>query len=121
MIFFALGSFCINALRHVRLGLAAPLRPVSEIANEEMTPTTQVRCAPAVILHMEPDKLPYTDTRSALNAAEEALALICRLRRISIDSLSDAELGEFYFNALEDELGGGALVKKSEVNRWTGV
>jgi hypothetical protein len=48
---------------------------------------------------MELDKLGYTDTRSALNAADEALQLI------PLDSLSDTELGEFFFNSLEDEIG----------------
>ena len=60
---------------------------------------------------MELDKLGYTDTRSALNAADEALQLLCRLRQIPLDSLSDTELGEFFFNALEDELGGNAFKK----------
>jgi hypothetical protein len=36
------------------------------------------------------------------------LELLCRLRQIPVGSLSDAQLGEFFFNALEDELGGGA-------------
>jgi len=38
------------------------------------------------------------------------LELLCRLRQIPLDSLSDAELGEFFFSALEDELGGGAYL-----------
>jgi hypothetical protein len=59
---------------------------------------------------MDLDKLGYTDTRSALNAADEALQLLCRLRQIPLDSLTDTELGEFFFNALEDELGGGAYI-----------
>ena len=121
MSLLAIGSLCLDAFRHVRLGLSASLIDRNDWADRAPHRNAKVCSVPAVILHMEPDKIPYTDTRSALNAAEEALALICRLRRISIDSLSDAELGEFYFNALEDELGGSALVKKSEVNRWTGV
>ncbi len=111
MIFLALGSLFINVLRHVRLGVSAPVCVGLDWTDDEPECATKVRPAPAVIRHMEPDKIPYTDTRSALNAAEEALALLCRLRRISVDSLSDAELGEFYFNALEDELGGGATKK----------
>jgi hypothetical protein len=63
-----------------------------------------------VISLMKLDKLSYTDTRIALNAADEALELLCRLRQIPLDSLSDAQLGEFFFNALEDELGGGAYI-----------
>jgi len=59
---------------------------------------------------MKLDKLAYTDTSSALNAADEALELLCRLRQVPLDSMSDAELGEFFFNALEDELGGGAYL-----------
>jgi hypothetical protein len=68
----------------------------------------KARSTRADIALMKLDKLAYTDTRSALNAADEALELLCRLRQIPLDSLSDAELGEFFFNALEDELGGGA-------------
>jgi hypothetical protein len=64
----------------------------------------------AVISFMKLDRLTYTDTRSALNAADEALESLCRVRRIPLDRLSDAELGEFFFNALEDELGGGAYI-----------
>ena len=109
MSLIALGSLCINALRHVQLGLGAPLFDGNDVKDDARYRDTKVCSGPAVILHMEPDKIPYTDTRSALNAAEEALALLCRLRRISIDSLSDAELGEFFFNALEDELGGSAV------------
>lgn len=107
----AIGSVCFNALRHMRFALAAPRLGVAGFSSDEWAPIPKVRASRAVIGHMEPDKIPYTDTRSALNAAEEALRLICRLRRISIDTLSDAELGEFYFNALEDELGGGASKK----------
>ena len=59
---------------------------------------------------MDLSKLPYTDTRSALNAADEALELLCRLRGIPLDSLADAALGEYFFNALEDELGGAAYL-----------
>lgn len=72
----------------------------------------KVRHVLAVILAMELDKLTYTDTRSALNAADEALELLCRLRQIPLDSLSDAALGEFFFNALEDELGGAAYLNE---------
>jgi hypothetical protein len=46
------------------------------------------------------------DISSALDAADEALELLCRLRLIPPDSLSDAELGEFFFRALESEFGG---------------
>ena len=46
---------------------------------------------------MDLSKLTYTDTRSALNAANEALELLCRLRGIPLDSLSDAELGAYFF------------------------
>ena len=42
---------------------------------------------------------------SALDAAGEALELFCRLRHIPIDSLSDTQLGEFFFRALESEFG----------------
>jgi hypothetical protein len=59
---------------------------------------------------MRLDKLVCTDTRSALNAADEALELFCRLRQIPLDSVSDAELGEFFFNGLEDGLGGAAYL-----------
>jgi hypothetical protein len=41
----------------------------------------------------------------ALDAADEALELLCRLRQIPIERLTDAELGEFFFNALESEFG----------------
>jgi len=70
----------------------------------------KARSTRAVIALMKLDKLAYTDTRSALNAADEVLELLCRLRQIPLDSLSDAELGQFFFNALEDELGGGAYL-----------
>ena len=49
-----------------------------------------------------------TAFRNLVIAADETLHVLCRLRQIPLDSLSDAELGEFFFNALEDELGGGA-------------
>jgi hypothetical protein len=70
----------------------------------------EARSTRSVITLMKLDKLAYIDTRSALSAADEALELLCRLRRIPIDSLSDTELGESFFNALEDELGGGAYL-----------
>ncbi len=68
----------------------------------------KARSTRALIALVNPDKPAYTDTRSALNATDEALELLCRLRRIPVGSLSDAQSGEFFFNALEDELGGGA-------------
>jgi hypothetical protein len=41
----------------------------------------------------------------ALDAADEALELFCRLRRITPENLSDTDLGEFFFNALQSEFG----------------
>jgi hypothetical protein len=49
-------------------------------------------------------------SRDIVRAAGETLELICRLRGIPVDSLSDAALGEYFFNALEDELGGAAYL-----------
>jgi hypothetical protein len=46
------------------------------------------------------------DISNALDAADKALDLFCRLRHIPLDSLSDAQLGEFFFRALESEFGG---------------
>jgi hypothetical protein len=54
---------------------------------------------------MNTNKPSPEDIGNTLDAADEALALFCRLRRIPLDSLSDAQLGEFFVRALESEFG----------------
>jgi hypothetical protein len=113
MSLYAIGAVCLNAVRHVRFALKSrPWLDRGDFIDGQSPVDTKVRPTGAVIRHMNADKIPYTDTRSALNAAEEALELLCRLRRVPIASLSDAELGEFFFNALEDELGGAEYWNK---------
>jgi hypothetical protein len=55
---------------------------------------------------MELNRPSPEDISHTLDAADEALDLLCRLRKIPLDSLSDAQLGEFFFRALESEFGG---------------
>ncbi|WP_157766572.1 hypothetical protein [Caballeronia sordidicola] len=42
----------------------------------------------------------FDTSRDLIRAAGETLELICRLRGIPIEALSDDELGEFFLNAL---------------------
>jgi len=43
-------------------------------------------------------------SRDLIRAAGETLELICRLRGVAIEELSDDELGEFFSNALGDDV-----------------
>jgi hypothetical protein len=43
-------------------------------------------------------------SRDLIRAAGETLELICRLRGIALEDLSDDELGEFFLNALAEDL-----------------
>jgi hypothetical protein len=43
-------------------------------------------------------------SRDLVRAAGETLELICRLRGIALEDLSDDELGEFFFNALAEDI-----------------
>jgi hypothetical protein len=45
-------------------------------------------------------------SRDIVRAAGETLELICRLRGVAIEELSDDELGEFFSNALSDDMCG---------------
>ena len=45
-------------------------------------------------------------SRDIVRAAGETLDLICRLRGVAIEALSDDELGEFFSNALSDDMCG---------------
>ncbi|MFT4432320.1 hypothetical protein ACMX25_02825 [Caballeronia sp. 15715] len=42
--------------------------------------------------------------RDLIRAAGETLELICRLRGVDIEDLSDEELGEYFSNALGDKI-----------------
>jgi hypothetical protein len=43
-------------------------------------------------------------SRDLIRAAGETLELICRLRGVDIEELSDDELNEFFSNALGDDI-----------------
>ena len=43
-------------------------------------------------------------SRDLIRAAGETLQLICRLRGVDIEDLSDDELNEFFSNALGDDI-----------------
>jgi hypothetical protein len=43
-------------------------------------------------------------SRELVRAAGETLELICRLRGIALEDLSDDELGEFFLNALAEDI-----------------
>ena len=45
-------------------------------------------------------------SRDIVRAAGETLELICRLRGVAIEALSDDELAEFFSNALSDDMFG---------------
>jgi len=49
---------------------------------------------------MEPLNPTFNASRDLIRAAGETLELMCRLRGITIEALTDDELGEFFLNAL---------------------
>jgi hypothetical protein len=49
---------------------------------------------------MEPSNPTSDASRDLIRAAGETLELMCRLRGIALEALTDDELGEFFLNAL---------------------
>ena len=49
---------------------------------------------------MEPSNRTSDTSRDLIRAAGETLELMCRLRGIALETLTDDELGEFFLNAM---------------------
>ena len=64
---------------------------------------TQVMSRAAVIRVMDMTNPTATAFRNLVLAADETLHLLCRLRGITIDDLSEDALEAFFFEALDDE------------------
>jgi hypothetical protein len=66
-------------------------------------PRAQVPPEPAVNIGMDIENATSIAFRNVVKAADSTLELICRLRGITLDNLSDEELNAFFLHALGDE------------------
>jgi hypothetical protein len=66
-------------------------------------PRAQVSPEAAVNAGMNIENPTSTAFRNVVKAADSTLELICRLRGITLDDLSDQELNVFFLHALGDE------------------
>jgi hypothetical protein len=64
----------------------------------------KVPCSGAVSVGMDTKQPTPEASRDLIRAAGETLELICRLRGVDIEELSDDELNEFFSNALGDDI-----------------
>ena len=69
---------------------------------------SKVSSAEAVSRCMDTTNPTATAFRNLVIAADETLHVLCRLRGITIDDLSEDALEAFFFQALDDEFWGGA-------------
>jgi len=77
---------------------------VAAVACRQGKCELKVPCIGAVSIGMDTKEPTPEASRDLIRAAGETLELICRLRGVAIEELSDDELGEFFSNALGDDV-----------------
>lgn len=80
------------------------LQLVRERCSTHRKSGLKVPCAAAVSVGMDTKQPTPKASRDLIRAAGETLELICRLRGVDIEDLSDDELTEFFSNALGDDI-----------------